>query len=76
MNTQDQLIALVKKIGKIQGTEIQASTHIKAFGFDSLDLLEFQMEVDELFGIEVQIEDFLKCQTLADISALVDDCRQ
>jgi acyl carrier protein len=76
MNTQEQLIALVKKIGKNQGAEIQASTHIKSFGFDSLDLLEFQMEVDELFGIEVQIEDFLKCQTLADIAALVDACRQ
>jgi acyl carrier protein len=75
MNTQDKLLTLVKKFSKINEIDINPSTSVKELKFDSLDLLEFQMEIDNEFGIELGIEDFLKCTTLADIAELVENYR-
>jgi acyl carrier protein len=73
MSTQDKLITIVRKFRKITESDINASTRIKELKFDSLDLLEFQMSVDDEFGIEVGIEDFLKCVTVGDIVLLVEN---
>jgi|LauGreDrversion4_2_1035121.scaffolds.fasta_scaffold404652_2 acyl carrier protein len=73
MSTQDRLITMVRKFSKIAESDINASTRIKELKFDSLDLLEFQMSVDDEFGIEVGIEDFLKCVTVSDIVLLVEN---
>jgi acyl carrier protein len=75
MNTQDKLVTLVKRFSKINEIDINPSTSVKELKFDSLDLLEFQMEIDNEFGIELGIEDFLKCITLADIGKLVENYR-
>lgn len=71
MSTQDKLITIVRKFRKITESDVNDSTRIKELKFDSLDLLEFQMSVDDEFGIEVGIEDFLKCVTVGDIVLLV-----
>lgn len=71
MTTQDKLIAIVRKFSKISGSDINISTGIKDLKFDSLDLLEFQMEIDDQFGIEIEIEEFLKCSNVDDLIALV-----
>ena len=73
MNTQDKLITIVRKFSKISESDINYYTSIKELKFDSLDLLEFQMKIDDEFGIEVGIEDFLKCITVADISLLIEN---
>jgi acyl carrier protein len=75
MNTLDKLVTLVKRFSKINEIDINPSTSVKELKFDSLDLLEFQMEIDNEFGIELGIEDFLKCITLADIGKLVENYR-
>lgn len=72
MSTQDKLIKIVKKFSKIDESNINASTTIKELRFDSLDLLEFQMAVDNEFGVEVEIEDFLKCTSVVELSMLVE----
>lgn len=72
MSTQDKLIKIVKKFSKIDESDINASTTIKELRFDSLDLLEFQMAVDDEFGVEVGIEDFLKCTSVVELSMLVE----
>jgi len=76
MNTQDKLINIVKKYSKSDMLEINPATSIKELKFDSLDLLEFQMAVDDEFGIEVEIDDFLKCITVVDIAVMVDSYRR
>lgn len=72
MNTQERLIKLAKRIMNSDEIVIDASTKIKSLKFDSLDLLEFQMAVDDEFGLEIEIDDFLKCTDVSEISALVE----
>lgn len=72
MNTQDKLITIVRKFSKIAESDINVSTRIKELKFDSLDLLEFQMAVDDEFGIEIGIEDFLKCSSVTDLIMLIE----
>jgi acyl carrier protein len=72
MSTQDKLLTIVRKFSKIAESDINSSTRIKELKFDSLDLLEFQMSVDDEFGIEVGIEDFLKCSSVADLIMLIE----
>lgn len=72
MSTQDKLITIVRKFSRISDLDISISTNIKDLNFDSLDLLEFQMAIDEDFGIEVGIEDFLRCVTVRDLIELVE----
>jgi len=71
MSTEATIIALVRKFGKVGTLVIDSSTRLKELNFDSLDFLEFQMGVDEAFGVEIPVEDFLKCATVGDITALV-----
>ena len=71
MSTEATIIALVRKFGKAGAHDIDSSTRLKELNFDSLDFLEFQMGVDEAFGVEIPVEDFLKCATVGDITALV-----
>ena len=72
MSTQDKLIRIIRKYSKIVESDINANTRIKELKFDSLDLLEFQIAVDDEFGIEVGIEDFLKCSSVADLIMLIE----
>lgn len=76
MNTQEKLLTIVNKFSKISEFDINPLTSIKELKFDSLDLLEFQMEIDDEFGVELGIEDFLKCVTLSDIADLIENYRK
>jgi len=76
MSVQQKLIELVKRISKSEEVLIDASTKIKALKFDSLDLLEFQMAVDDEFGLEIEIDDFLNCTDVSEIAALVESQRK
>jgi acyl carrier protein len=72
MIVEDKVIRLVKKYSKINVASIKSTTSINDLKFDSLDLLEFQMGVDDEFGIEIGIDDFLKCGNVEDIIQLVE----
>ena len=47
MKIEDRLVLLIQKFNKVNAIEIQASSNIKDLKFDSLDLLEFQMAIDD-----------------------------
>jgi acyl carrier protein len=72
MKTEDKVLVLTKNFSKINAIDIKYSTKISDLKFDSLDLLEFQMGIDDEFGIEVAIDDFLKCSNVSDIVLLVE----
>lgn len=73
MKIEDKVITLVKKYSKINVDSIKSTTSINDLKFDSLDFLEFQMGVDDEFGIEIAIDDFLKCGNVRDIIKLVEN---
>jgi acyl carrier protein len=72
MKIEDKLLALVKKYSKINKDDIKSATKISDLKFDSLDFLEFQMAVDDEFGIEISIDDFLECKNINDVIQLVE----
>lgn len=71
MSTQTKIASLLDKYVKGSIT-IEPSTLIDDLKLDSFDLLEFQMAIDEAFGVEVSVEDFLECRDIGDLVVLVD----
>ena len=55
-----------------QSQEINGSTKISDIKLDSLDIFEFQMKLDDVFAVEVQVDDFLTCTTILDLSNLIN----
>ena len=41
--------------------------------FDSVDMLEFLMELEVEFSIEIQDEEFIKCKTFEDLVKLIEN---
>lgn len=72
MKIEDKLLTLIKKYSKINADDIKSTTNINELKFDSLDFLEFQMGVDDEFGIEISIDDFIKCKNVNDIIQLIE----
>lgn len=71
MKVEDKLVFLMKKFSKANVIDINLSTNIKDLQFDSLDLLEFQMALDDEFKVEISIDDFLKCKNANDLAILL-----
>jgi len=71
MSTEATVIDLVRQFAKAGTHDIDSTTRLKELNFDSLDFLELQMGIDEAFGVEIEVEDFLKCATVGDVTALV-----
>jgi acyl carrier protein len=69
---EDKLLVLMKKFSKANTSDIKLSTNIKDLQFDSLDLLEFQMAIDDEFKIEISIDEFLECKDAKDIAILLE----
>lgn len=72
MNTELAVLSIIKKFSKGNSEELSINTSIRHLNFDSLDFLEFQMAIDDEFKIEVEIDDFLKCNHVSDIINLVN----
>ena len=52
--------------------EINADTKISEINMDSLEIFEFQMKLDEIYGVEVEVNDFILCSTVQDVVNLVN----
>jgi acyl carrier protein len=76
MIIEESIIKLITKFSKVNAQSIHSLTNVKDLNFDSLDLLEFQMAIDDEFGIEIPIDDFLNCKNVKDIINLVKNFRK
>lgn len=61
------------KIYSNNNNAVNELTPINLIKIDSLDFLEFQMNIDEQFNIEIPIEEFLKCETIGDVVDLIEE---
>ena len=73
MTAFDTVASIAKRISENPPENISGATALSDFDFDSLDLLEFQMEIDEAFKITIDLDEFLECESLQDIVNLVSD---
>ena len=76
MIIEENIIKLITNFSKVNAQSIHSLTNVKDLNFDSLDLLEFQMAIDDEFGIEIPIDDFLNCKNVKDIANLVKNYRK
>lgn len=66
------LTRVISVAKKHSGNEdIREGDRIKLLGFDSLDLVEFSMGLEEEFGIEIGDSEFSDDTTLLDVVAIV-----
>ena len=73
MSTFDQIKAIIKdKLGVAEDKITEKATFVNDLGADSLDVVEFVMEVETRFGITVPDEDAGKLATVGDAVKYID----
>ncbi len=73
MSDLEQLVSIIQRISELPLEPLTGETRIDGLAFDSLDLLELQMEIDDAFRVQMELDAFLQCETLNDLLALIKD---
>ena len=72
LNIQSKLTQIIQGLIKNNDLEIDENTLIADLKLDSLDVLEFQMEIDEQLSADIPVEKFIDCKTIKDIVLLIE----
>lgn len=73
MNTFEKVKAIIKdKLGVSEDKITEKATFVNDLGADSLDVVEFVMEVESQFGITIPDEDAGKMATVGDAVKYID----
>ena len=73
MTTFEQVKAIIKdKLGVNEDKITEKATFVNDLGADSLDVVEFVMEVESKFGITIPDEDAGKMATVGDAVKYID----
>lgn len=73
MSDLEELVGIIQRISEAPPEPLTGATRIDGLAFDSLDLLELQMEIDDAFKVQMELDAFLQCETLNDLLALIKD---
>jgi acyl carrier protein len=77
MNTFEKVKAIIKdKLGINEEKITEKATFVNDLGADSLDVVEFVMEVETQFGITIPDEDAGKMATVGDAVKYIDAHRK
>lgn len=72
MNVEQQILRIVSEQFNFGNTTPTLSTRFVAdLGFDSLDSVEFVMELEDEFAVEIDDEQAERCTTVADAASLI-----
>lgn len=66
-DTQNKIIDIIAEKLRIDKAKITPESTLQELGADSIDIVEFIMRFEDLFGIEINDEDAEKLQSLADV---------
>jgi len=72
METFNQIAKMVKQR---TGKDITLESNLKDTGIDSLDLLDFIVEAEGIFNVEISDDELLKLQTVKDVVVAIDSKR-
>lgn len=67
----EQIVELAQRDAP-QGVMLTANATIDEIGFDSLDVLNLVVAIEDRFDIEINVAERLCCSTLGEIAGLVD----
>ena len=77
MSTFEQVKKIiVEKLGVKEDQITEKATFVNDLGADSLDVVEFVMEVEKEFSITIPDEDAIKLQTVGDAVKYIDAHRK
>ena len=77
MSTFEQVKKIiVEKLGVKEDQITESATFVNDLGADSLDVVEFVMEVEKEFNITIPDEDAIKLQTVGDAVKYIDAHRK
>ncbi len=69
----EKIRAIICEAYDIPEDEVTMTTSFQDLNFDSLDLVELVMDIEDNFNIEVQDEDFEKFNTIGDVVAFLEN---
>ena len=76
MEIQERVRAIVaEKLGK-EAQELAVDLNLRTLDWDSLDLLELVVDLEEEFDITVSDERFSKCETIVELAELISSAVQ
>lgn len=61
---------VAEKLG-VQPQELADDLHLRALAWDSLDLLELAVALEQEFDISLNDERFSRCQTMGEVAGLI-----
>ncbi|MDK2819241.1 MAG: acyl carrier protein [Mycoplasmataceae bacterium] len=70
MNNQDKIFNIIKKR---TSKKFDKSTEINFLGFDSLDLVELVMEIEEELNVKIPDDKLSNIKTIGDLLIIVND---
>ena len=73
MSTLDQLKAIITKVVRYSGNELEYNTELKELEADSLHWLQIIVSVESEFNIEMDIEKMKEFVTVGDFVKYIDN---
>lgn len=73
--TYEQIIALIAEKLSIDQERITNKSTLQELGVDSLDMVEIIIQLEDMFGIQIDDDKAAQLHTLDDIVAYVDQLR-
>ncbi len=65
---QDQIIKVISEAAKVDASQIKMETNfVDDLKFDSLDIVELMMKMEDDFGVEIPEEDAEGLKTVGDV---------
>jgi acyl carrier protein len=71
-DTYEKILVILEDYFQFNKKDITPESTFDDIGFDSLDIVEMAMDVEDEFDIRVTEEQFESCKTIGDVVTLVD----
>lgn len=74
---QEQIIKVISEAAKVEATTIKPETSfVDDLKFDSLDIVELMMKMEDDFGVEIPEEDAEGLKTVGDVVTYISNKKQ
>ncbi len=71
--TNEKVIAILAEYKGCDASEINPNSSFSELGFDSLDVVDLVMSLEEAFGVSIEMNEGIK--TVADVVAIIDNAK-
>jgi acyl carrier protein len=69
--TDQSFVAKLAQLTKSEPTDVSDATEITPTGWDSVDVLDLIVAIDESYGVTVATSSLYECRTVGDLRTLI-----